>query len=314
MKLTKRLVIVITVAIVTIIILGAVATQMSSSHVLKQGQATVVHSDFAFNNQKALSFLQSLSTPSGLLMEYPNSNTIYLSDDQQLDYAALIKLNDSSLASKINSTLQMALGGLYGFFDSSNCYYGNWNGVDVVLGMYMQIPCNGEWNMYSGFDEPISPKTSIPNSSSYSVYETVWGGKMGNDYTQYVDLELYYAINQLHFGNCMDAVNAFEHANSFWNEQGFADQAYRSSPKGYTSYKLALDLIAFKSLMNNSKTEGSVVSYSSTINQVQTVMSALQGKDGGVPTNYLSVVNGNATIGTDTYENGETTSLFVLAE
>jgi hypothetical protein len=323
MKVTRRLAILITVMIVIGVILGAVLIQMSSNNVLKkgqatnapkQGQATVVHSDFSFNNQKALNFFQNLSTPTGLLMEYPNSHTIYLSDDQQLDYAALTTLNDSSLAIEISSALQVSLGGLYGSFNPSNCYYGNWNGVDVVLGMYMQIPCSGEWNLYSGFDEPVSPNTNVPNSSGYKVDETVWGGQMGNDYTQYVDLELYYAINQLHYGNCLDAVYAFEHANSFWNGQGFADQAYQSSPNGYTSYKLALDVMAFRLLMNNSNTEGSVASYTSTINQVQTVMSALQGKDGGVPTNYLSVVNGNATISAGTYENGESTSLFVLAE
>jgi hypothetical protein len=314
MKLTKRVAILLAAVVVLIIILSADVIQMSPTNVLKQGESTVVHSDFAFNDQKAIGFFQSLSTPTGLLREYPDSNTIYLSDDQQLDYAALMELGDPSLASKISSTMQMVLGGLYGSFDSSNCYYGIWNGVDVVLGMYLQIPCNGDWNMYSGFSVPVSPNEQVPNSSGFALYETVWGGQMGNGYTQYVDLELYFAINQLHYGNYVDAVNAFEHANSFWNGQGFADQAYQSSPNGYTSYKLALDLITFKLLMNNWKTEGSIASYNSTINQVEKVMSLLQGEDGGVLTNYLGFQNGTLYISSGTYENGETTSLFALAD
>ncbi len=65
--------------------------------------------------------------------------------------------------------------------------------------------------------------------------------------------------------------------------------------------------------MNNSHTEGAVVSYTSTMNQVQTVMSELQRNDGGVLTNYL-IVNEAIQIPPNTFENGETTSLFVLAE
>jgi hypothetical protein len=81
----------------------------------------------------------------------------------------------------------------------------------------------------------------------------------------------------------------------------------------YDSYKLALDLIVFKALMGDRHTEASVVSDNSTLNQVQGMMSKLQDGDGGVLTNY-KFVGGRLVIPPNTYENGETTSQFVLAE
>lgn len=318
MKMNRNTkIVILAVALIIIIILTFSVFEFYGTTILKQGKATVVESNFTFSNPAAIRFFQNLSTPTGLLREYVNSNTIYLSDDQQLDYAALMKLGDVSLADKINSTMQVVLGGRYGAFSSTECSYGNWNGVDVVLGMYMQIPCdqNFTWNTHSGFVVPAgSSNRNLPNSTGYVVEETLWGGQMGSDYTQYADLDLYYCLNQLHYGNYVDAVKAFENVNSMWDGHGFADMAYQtSSPKEYTSYKLALDLIAFKALMNNSYTEGSIVSYTSAINQVQTVMSKLQGSDGGVITNY-EIVNGQPVVPAGTFENGETTSLFVLAE
>lgn len=277
-----------------------------SSAALKPGKAISVKSTYAFSEQAAGNFLRSLSTPSGLLRTYPGSYTIYLSDDQQLDYAALLKLNAISSAREINSTLKTILGGLYGNFNPVTCSYGNWNGVDVVLGVYLPIPCQGsEWNMYSGRD------VALGNEDSFTVRETKWGGLMGSGYSNYADLELYYSMNQLHFRNYLQAVKAFEHTNSMWDGNGFADTAFQASHE-YTSYKLALDLIAFKALMNDSHTEGSVVSYTSTMNQVQDKMSKLQGADGGVITNY-QLANGVIQIPPNTFENGETTSLFVLS-
>ena len=294
--------------VLVLVVSAAVLVQLEGSNLtLRPGEATVVRSSFAFDPQGARSFLQSLITPSGLLQVYPNSGAIYLSDDQQLDYYALVELGDFYTAGKINSTMYAVLGGLYGNFSSAACSYGNWNGVDVVLGVYMPIPCQGsEWNMYSGRD------SAIGTSDGFTVQETTWSGPMGSGYSQYADLDLYYSINQLHYGDYTEAVNAFERANSMWDGQGFADQAFQAR-YGYSSYKLALDLIAFKELMNNSYTEGSVVSYSSVISQVQDVMSKLQGSDGGVVTNYM-FVNGELKSLSNTYENGETTSLLVLAE
>ena len=300
--------------LLVVVVIVVSAFEFSRSTVLREGQATVVVSTFAFSNQKAIHFFQSLGTPSGLLRVYPGSTTIYLSDDQQLDYAALTKLGDLTLANEVNSTLGLVLSGLYGDFNPASCSYGNWNGVDVAIGLYLPIPCQGaNWNMYSGQDLSLGWNYSkLPSGRGFLVEETEWNGPVGSGYARYADLELYYSMNQLHFGDYGDALGAFAHANSMWNGYGFADQAYNASI-GYTSFKLALDLIAFKELMNNSHTEGSVVAYASTINQVEGIMSRLQGADGGVATNYL-ITNGAVQTPQNTYENGETTSLFVLSE
>ena len=272
-----------------------------------------VASTFTFNYTKADRFLRGLATPGGLLQEFPGSNTIYLSDDQQLDYGALVKLGDYSLADEINSTLQAVLGGLYGNFSSTSCAYGSWNAVDVVLGAFMPVPCGAlEWDMHSGQDLVLgSNYPGLPGASGFTVKETVWNGSVGSGFADYSDLELCYSINQVHFGDYSGAVSAFEHANSFWDGHGFADRAFQASGE-YDSYKLALDLIAFRVLMNDSHTAGRVAAYSSVIAQVQGVMSGLQGSDGGVITNYL-IMNGAIQMPPGVLENGETTSLFVLA-
>ncbi len=264
---------------------------------------------FAFNDQKALGFLQRLSTPSGLLQVFPGSNTIYLSDDQQLDYAALMKLGDHETANRINETLRSVIGGLYGAFDPTRCIYGNWNGADVVLGAYLPIPCGGsEWNLLSGQDFNYS---MLPHSEGFQVKETKWSGPMGSGYTQYADLQLYYSIYQLHAGNYSEALKAFADANSMWDGNGFADVVFQGSHV-YTSYDLALDLIAYRGLADNSHTRESAALHLATINQVANIMSELQAADGGVITNYL-VTNGGIQVPPNTYENGETTSLFVIA-
>lgn len=201
---------------------------------------------------------------------------------------------------------------MYGSYNASTCTFGYWNGVEVVLGAYFPIPCGGSsWNLLSGNQSSVSNLT-LANSTGYILLATPWIGSVGSDYVSYTDLDLYYSLNELHYGDYFNAVSAFEKANSYWNGQGFADEAYNHSGE-YNSYKLALDLIAFKALMNDSHTEASIASYSSTLGQVQSVMSKLQGVDGGVLTNY-QFINGQLVIPRNTYENGETTSLFVLAE
>ncbi|MHB1908288.1 MAG: hypothetical protein ACYCQJ_05370 [Nitrososphaerales archaeon] len=287
---------------------------------LQKGTPILVTSDFSFNNTKADNFFHGLSTPTGLLETFVGSKTIYLSDDQALDHAALLKLGDQSLADQLNSSI-VAYGGFFGSFNDSLSTYGYWNGAFVILGLYPNASLN--WNMYSGMDQsygpskygltPPAPLRWANNSDGYDVRVTIWGGPMGNGYKNYADLELYYSLYLLHAGDYVGAVNAFKTANSYWDRHGFADNDFKSSPNGYASYKLAVDLIAFKALMNNANTVSGVSSYNSTIVQVESMMSKLQGSDGGVISNY-EVVNGQIQIAANTYENGETTSLFVLAE
>lgn len=299
------------VMLLSLVIVGVIIIAQVSG-MKAGGRPVAVKSTFAFNNQTATSFYNLLETKTGLLSVVPNSSVIYMADDQQLDYAALQKLGDSSLADEINQTMLGSYRGLFGSYNPASCTLGYWNGVDVVMGAYFPIPCNGSsWNLLIGNDVTV-PSSTLTNSTGYTLVATRWTGSVGSDYVSYADLDLYYSLNELHYGDYTNAVNAFEKANSFWNGQGFADRAYNHSGE-YDSYKLALDLIAFRALMNDSHTEASVVSYNSTLNMVQSVMSRLQGGDGGVVTNYL-IVNGQVTVPLNAFENGETTSLFVLAE
>lgn len=49
---------------------------------------------FNFSTTAAVGFYKSLNTSVGLLTDYPGSHTIWLADDQPLDYCALLKAND----------------------------------------------------------------------------------------------------------------------------------------------------------------------------------------------------------------------------
>jgi hypothetical protein len=261
---------------------------------------------FQFNNTGALEFFLSLSTSTGLLTTYPQSGWIYLSDDQQLDYSALTKLGNNNallLAGQIKSAMSKE-GGLYGGFNPSTCTYGLWNGVDVLIGKYMPIPCNGVfWNDSSGND------VNYPSIAGIKVNATKWGLNSGT-FTNYADLELYYSLDMLHYRQYKEAVSAFEVANSYWNGQGFADSAYTHDPSaGYASFKLAIDLIVFRALLANKNTK-IPSTYQTIMGNITKIMSSLQ-KSGGVITSY-TISNGG--VKPLSGANGETTALFVLAE
>ena len=142
---------------------------------------------------------------------------------------------------------------------------------------------------------------------------TVFSPNPNFDYYNYSDQEFYYSLWSLHAGNYASAENAFRAANNYWNDYGFADQAFSPSNGIYASYKLALDLIVWKSLESNLNTANFATRYVPEMKNVTSIMSVLQGADGGVLTNYAvsrGVVVANASI---SLENGETTSLFTLA-
>jgi hypothetical protein len=256
-------------------------------------------SKFTFNDSTAASFFLSLNTPTGLLMEYPGSKTIYLADDQALDCYALQKLyqytensRTLSLANQISESSQR-YGGLFKF----------WNAAFVLLGDYPT-----RWNFTSGHDIPIENTTD-----GYQIRATTFSNFMGEgDYTKYADLELYFALYNLHSGNFSQAEKAFEIGNSYWDGNGFTDAAFNKSSRSYASYKLAIDVIVWKALLNNSSTREFALEYSPVIQQAASVMSLLQSSSGGVWTDY-KVSGGEVLVGSS-QENGETTSLFILAE
>jgi hypothetical protein len=248
----------------------------------------------SFDYKDALNFYASeLNTSLGLMSTTPKGTTIYLSDDQALDYNALLKLYNEtgnstalSLADQIKSSIQR-YGGLYG----------HWNGVFVLFGHYPT-----PWNFSSGND------ITIGTSGVYTIRSTIFNGVIGPVSTShYADLEMYYAMYNMQVKNYAAAEDAFISTNSLWNGLGIADKAYTTT---YASYKLALDLVVWEMMENTTQTKQFATQYTPVLSQVASIFSALQGSDGGVYTDYV-VTNG--LVQHAGQENGETTSLFVLA-
>jgi hypothetical protein len=82
--------------------------------------------------KKAEQFYSSLLTPLGLEAEYPGSKTIWLADDQALDYNSLLVISNRTgdsgalaMAAQINKSAA-AWGGLYEYwnpaFEAFGCY------------------------------------------------------------------------------------------------------------------------------------------------------------------------------------------------
>lgn len=267
------------------------STSFVASSTTSQRTVDIV-SSFTFNNTAAENFFQKLDTPTGMLETFSGSKTIFLADDQALDYSALIKLGNYSLANNISSSIA-SYGGLYGY----------WNDVFVFLNQYPS-----SWNFSMPYNYPVTVL------DGYNVNVTRFTTAEGSDYKTYADLDFYTSMYFLHTNNYSGAISYFKIANSYWDGYGIADKPNNGSANGYTSYKLAIDLIVYEALMANPNTEAQIVSYNSTMTQVQSMMSKLQQSDGGVISNYEVLNGGQIQIAPGTYSNGETTSLFVLAK
>jgi len=255
---------------------------------------------YNFSDKSAISFYKEINTSAGLLTPFPQSNAIYLADDQALNYYSLLNIYNStrnpialSLADEINSTMNAKWGGLFKY----------WNPVFVIL------RTNETWITENGSDRNIST-IQTQNGTSYLVKATIFSPNPNFNFTGYVHLELYYCIWNLHVGNYSAAKSAFQIANSYWNGSGFKDRAFI---RKFTSYKLAVDFLAWKALESNANTTEFADGYQSLIQNMTSIMSKLHASDGGVWTNY-EVGNGRVIVGSNiSLENGETTSLFVLA-
>lgn len=91
MKRNRSLIIFVS-AVVIVIISTAVISMLARP----RGRQIEVRSNFTFDNQAATNFYAKLKTSAGLLSVVPRNNTVYVADDQQSDFATLLKLGDSS--------------------------------------------------------------------------------------------------------------------------------------------------------------------------------------------------------------------------
>mgnify|MGYP001770766113 CR=1 FL=1 len=250
---------------------------------------------FGFNLYKALEFYESLNTSVGLLREYPGSNTIWLADDQALDYNALMLIYEiinvntaKDLAEQILNAIK-PYGGLYAYY----------NDVFELFGIYPSTTAP-----YSGVN------IFVGTIGPYTLKATAFTHPMPN-YYEYADLLAYRVLFWLHLGDYTKAEEDFVKLVGMWDGVGFKDAAYNGI---YQSYKLALFLIVWKTLESNPHTHAFAMKYLNIAKKVAEIMSQLQDpQTGGVWTGYL-YINGKLQYGyAISLMNGETTSLFVIA-
>jgi len=258
---------------------------------------------FTFDIYKALQFYLALRTPLGLEAEYPQSKTVWIADDQALDYYALQKIynitgNSTALAAatEINESARN-WGGLYAY----------WNPAFEAFGCY---PASSD--VLWGTDVTI--KGSV---DGYAVRATEFSSDPLYPISLFADQLAYRTLLYLHLGDYFIAEGMFASLSGMWTVsggQGFTDLALWQQGGLYQSYKLALYVIVWNQLEDNPATQQFAAGYSSIVMKVLQLMANLQSSGGGVWTGYRfsggkMVYGGNLTAA-----NGETTSLFILAD
>lgn len=259
---------------------------------------------YSFNETSAVAFYSRLNTTTGLLAEQPGSHTIWLSDDQALDYHAL----SSIYSSTHNSTALDLARQINGSIAQWGGFFKYWNPVFEAIGSYpnsTEVVCGND--------------TTIGTAQGYTVNATVFAPCSPFRYSYFADLVAYRVLLDLHFQNYTGAQAEFTALSNMWDGHGFADQTFREDMNStYQSYKLATYLIVWKTLDQTTCTQRFAQGYVSTADRVATTMSRLQsdgppGVAGGVWTGYR-FHSGQLVYGSNvTGANGETTSLFVLA-
>ena len=258
---------------------------------------------FSFDLKKALQFYINLSTPLGLEAEYPGSKTVWLADDQALDYYSLLKIYNATgdsraltIAAQINRSAS-AWGGLYAY----------WNPAFEAFGCY---PTNTD--VLWGRDVTVNPSVS-----GYVVRATVFSWNPTYSYLLSADQLAYRALLSLNQRDYHAAETNFALLSLIWissGGQGFADAGFYLLGNLYQSYKLALYIISWNQLLNNPTTRSFATGYMPIVNAVSSLMSKLQSSGGGVWTGY-KFSGGTMLYGEGiSLANGETTSLFVLAD
>lgn len=254
---------------------------------------------FSFNESIAVGFYGSLMSPLGLFTDYPGSHTVWLADDQALDYFALLGLyytTESSTALSLAQQVNSSIAGWGGF-------YKYWNPVFEVFGGYNTTM------------DVCGTNQGISVAQGYTIDATVFKPCPGFQYSLFADLLAYHVLLDIHEGNYTAAESEFSQLSGMWDGHGFSDQPFQQDPtQTYQSYKLADYVIAWKALADDSFTRQFALGYDSTVHGVAAVMSKLQSSAGGVWTGYR-VSNGQISYvdGSPSATNGETTSLFILA-
>ena len=259
-------------------------------------------SKFYFSDSKAIDFYLSLSkTGLGLLRDYPGASVIHLADDQALDYYAL---NDTYVTT-LNSTAISVAYTLNSSMSSWGSLFKYWNPVFEVLNQYPSSP-----SPQNGSDFIIGTQ------NGYTINATEYTPNPSFNYSQYSDQLAYRVLLELHVGNYSTAETLFRTLNSTWDGKGFADLPFHSGNENgtYQSYKLALYEIVWNAMQTSPPTRYFAWQFIPTAANVSLIMSELQSpENGGVWTGYRFTNNHIEFGPVVSTQNGETTSLFVLA-
>jgi hypothetical protein len=299
------------------VVTSSVTQDITSTLTILPTTSTPVLTSFSFNERNALAYFKLLNTTTGLLRDYQNDSRIFVADDQALDYYALMDLYASNgdasaltLANQINTSSQ-SYGGLFRY----------WNPVFTLFGHY---PSAKHWNVTTGYNKNFTA------GGGYSIEATIFPTNATHpiEIKQYADVGLYDALWNIVVANVTGSEGNLTNAAAIFNEiqtectnYGCTDAGYFSagvpSTVVYSSYKIALDLIVYKELLaSGSFSSINTAQVNETINRLIYVANQLQAPDGGVYTQFnaygeLIVPFG---LGSNSSENGETTSLFLLAD
>ncbi len=219
---------------------------------------------------------------------YPENTTIYVANDNVLAARALAVLG-SPLAIHVLYVL-------------NHNFSGGWNGkVDVLLGRNIPDKFYASYNEYIG------------EINGYTIfYEKMNKTIFINDWYNYADLLVYYALNKLLMGSRFDAERAFLNLTKMWDGYGFKDN-YSKEHGVYETYKCALYIYLYRAL--NVAGSNLVSNYKNIYDKCLKIITKAQDPVfGGIYTNYKVVNNKVIILKGDGYDmNTETTSIVVLA-
>ncbi|QPG48604.1 hypothetical protein AB1303_14870 [Saccharolobus solfataricus] len=259
----------IVIAIVSILILSVTSIELTL-HPFQVDEISPPISIDLVKNYYYVTYNSSLK----LFKEYPYSDTYFVESDNLLASIALKYLNLS-----------------YPVFNNIK--------DNLTLSPYLVLMNihNFSWIFRNPINDEIWKNIYITNFTNTSRGYLSW--------YEFADLAFLYSIYLMENGNST-AMQIFSIAmKNFWNGYGFVDEAFKGE---YSSYKLALAIIAWKYIYAYNKTFA--LKYSNDIEEMYKIASHLQSAIGGYFTCYM-VING--TIIPQGNVNTETTSLFVIA-
>lgn len=119
-------------------------TSLTSSSSSTSTTTTAV--EISFDTTAAVRFYASLMSPLGLFTDHPDSHTIWIADDQALDYWALLSVYDSThnntaltLAQQVNGSISK-WGGFYEYWNPAFEVFGNYpSTTNITCGTNQEI-------------------------------------------------------------------------------------------------------------------------------------------------------------------------------